>query len=107
VERTPSTQISFGVQWQGDNYYLRADLSYQNAFYGSPANLAEIPDRTILNLSGGMSFSNGLDVDVWVKNATDEEYVSNAFVVIAPFNNQYGEFLGERLTAGITAKYSF
>lgn len=107
IERAPNTQASFGIQWQGNNYYLRADLSYQDSFYASTVNIAELPDRTLLNLRGGVDVNDNLSISAWVENATDEKYVSNSFVVISRFNNQFGQYYGERLTAGVTAKYDF
>lgn len=111
IERTPQTQLSLGAQYDGvisnSDYYIRGDLSWQSAFYASSVNIAEIPSRTLLNLRGGVKFDNGFGVSAWVKNLADEEYVSNAFVVITRFNNQYGSFYGDRRTIGLTASYEF
>ncbi len=111
VERTPRTQISAGAQWDAEsslgNYYIRGDVSWQSSFYGDSVNVSEIPSRTLLNLRAGIELENGLSFSAWVKNLTDEEYVSNAFVILTPFNNQYATFLGSRRTMGISASYKF
>lgn len=111
VERTPRTQASLGAQWDGEystgTYFIRGDVSWQSAFYASTVNLAELPSRTLVNLRAGIALENGLAVSVWARNLFDEEYASNSFVVITPFNNQYGQFFGERQTFGITASWNF
>jgi len=111
IERTPRTQISAGAQWDGDfslgQYYIRGDVSWQSDFFAETANVSEIPSRTLVNLKAGLTFENGITLSAWVKNLTDEEYVSNAFVVISPFNNQYNTFFGQQRTLGVSATYDF
>ncbi|MFA3791129.1 TonB-dependent receptor [Aliiglaciecola sp. SL4] len=111
TERTPKSQASLGIQWEGSldsgYYYIRSDLSWQSKFYATTANVATIPSRTLLNLSAGIDLDNGISLNVWAKNATDEIYTSNAFVVISPFNDLYNLFYGERRTVGLNASYKF
>jgi len=111
VERAPRTQFSAGAQWDASfawgDYYIRGDLSWQSDFFADTVNLAEIPSRTLINLKAGLNFENGLSLSAWVKNLTDEEYVSNSFVVITAFNNQYGTFFGQQRTLGVNATYRF
>ncbi len=111
VERTPPTQASVGTQWEADinsdmSYFLRGDLSWQSDFYVSSANIATIPERTLLNLRAGLTYRN-IDFSIWGRNVTDEKYVSNAFAVFLPFGNTYGEFFGERATYGATIGVNF
>lgn len=112
IERTPPTQASFGIQWEGDigsgdsNYYLRTDFSYQSDFFASTANVGTIPDRFLVNGSAGVNFGN-FSVNAWIRNAFDKKYVSNSFVVVLPFGTTYGEFFGERRTFGMTGKVTF
>ncbi len=111
VERAPQTQVSFGAEYAGEmanaSFFVRSDVSWQSSFYASPVNVAELPSRTLVNLSAGIDWENGFGINAWVRNLADEEYVSNSFVVITPFNNLYNEFYGERRTIGITASYKF
>lgn len=113
IERTPSTQISFGTEWEGDipqldnaSYYIRGDLSWQNEFFASPINLATIPDRFLLGASAGVSVGP-VDASVWVRNLTDESFVSNTFVTIISFNNSYNTFFGDRRSFGATVELNF
>lgn len=112
IERTPATQASFGTQWEDEfaawdaTWNARADLTWQSDFYATSANLATIPARTLLSLRAGIQWDN-FDVSIWAKNVTDEEYVTNAYVVIIPFGNSYQTFYGAKRSIGITGKYSF
>lgn len=111
VERTPPTQASFGVQWDGefgddDSYFIRADSSWQSSFYADSANLGEIPSRFLVNGSAGVQIDN-FSVRIWARNLLDKKYLSNAFAVLLPFGNTYGEFFGERRSFGLTGKVNF
>ena len=112
IERTPPTQASLGVQWEDDlpfwgaTWNVRSDVTYQSEFYATSMNLGTIPERTLVSLRGAVQWDN-LDVSLWVKNATDEEYVSNAYVVLIPFGNTYQTFYGAKRSIGMTAKYKF
>ncbi len=111
VERSPRTQISAGAQWDGTigqaEYYLRGDASWQSDFFAESVNVAVIPSRTLFNLKAGISFDSGLSLSAWVKNLTDEEYVTNSFTVVTPGNVQYGTFFGQKRTLGVSARYVF
>lgn len=113
IERTPQTQASIGAQWDNRidawdaDYYVRTDISWQSSFFATTANVGEIPSRTLTNLRAGVTFANNFDVSVWARNLTDEQFVSNAFVVLLPFGNTYGNFFGERRTFGVTGRYRF
>jgi len=111
VERQAPTQASFGAQWDGEfgdgnGYFIRADASWQSDFFADSANLGIIPERFLTNASAGVSIDN-FEVRVWARNLFDKRYVSNAFVVLLPFGNTYGEFFGERRTFGITGSVDF
>ncbi|MEO0463870.1 MAG: TonB-dependent receptor [Pseudomonadota bacterium] len=112
VERTPPTQASFGAQWDGEfgdanSYFIRGDASWQSDFFGDSANLSIIPERFLVNASAGITFDDRVTVRIWARNLLDEAYTSNAFVVLLPFGNTYGQFFGERRTFGATATVDF
>ena len=111
IERAAPTQASIGAQWEGEfgdnnSYYLRTDASWQSDFFADSANLAIIPSRFLMNASAGVSIDD-ISVRLWVRNLLDKKYVSNAFVVLLPFGNTYGNFYGDRRSAGITASVDF
>ncbi|GAB5486911.1 MAG: hypothetical protein Pars2KO_04810 [Parasphingorhabdus sp.] len=111
VERTPATQASAGIQWDGElgddgTYFIRTDASWQSDFFADSANLGVIPSRFLVNAAAGGT-SGPVSVRVWVRNLFDKKYLSNAFVVLLPFGNTYGEFFGERRSFGVTTKVKF
>ncbi|QIQ86585.1 TonB-dependent receptor [Erythrobacter sp.] len=112
VERTPPTQASFGAQWDGEfgdgnSYFLRGDASWQSEFFGDSANVSIIPDRFLVNASAGLTFDDRYSVRIWARNLLDETYTSNAFIVLLPFGNTFGQFFGERRTFGATVTADF
>lgn len=111
IERAAPTQASGGIQWDSEfgvdnSYYIRADASWQSDFFSESANVGIIPERFLVNASAGVSVDR-FNVRVWARNLFDRKYVSNAFVVLLPFGNTYGEFFGERRTYGVTASVDF
>ena len=112
IERTPDTQFTFGAEYNDTipgadiDWFVRGDLSWQSEFFVTPVNLATIPDRTLISASAGLTYEN-VDLNFWVRNLTDEEYVSNSFAVIIPFGNAFNTFFGDRRSFGATAKYNF
>lgn len=112
VERTPPTQASVGAQWDGElgennSYFIRGDTSWQSDFYGDSANLSIIPDRFLVNASAGITFDDRYSLRIWARNLLDNTYTSNAFIVLLPNGNTYGQFFGERRTVGISATVDF
>lgn len=112
VERQAPFQLAVGGEWTNDiaawggELYVRGDISYQSKREAEAMNLAQIEARTIANASIGFVRPDW-DVSLWVRNLTDERYISNSFVVLLPFGNGYGTIFGERRTAGITARFRF
>ncbi|XUU60515.1 TonB-dependent receptor [Erythrobacter sp. HA6-11] len=111
VERQAPTQASFGAQYDGDfgdgnSYFIRTDASWQSDFFADSGNLGIIPDRLLVNAAAGVSIDN-FKVRLWARNLFDKKYTSNAFVVLLPFGNTYGQFFGERRTFGVTGSVDF
>lgn len=109
LERAPSVQASAGAEWEDQlpfwsgEYYLRGDVSYQSSHFADPMNLLRAPNRTIVNMSAGVSFEH-VDVVFWARNLTDKRYASNAFQILQAQGTTFvGEYLGERRTFGVTA----
>ena len=112
LPRSSDLQWNVGVQYDtalagtGLDLFLRADVVGQSEQYVSELNLATIPERTLLNLRGGVSNENW-SAELWVRNATDEDYVSNAFYIPSPFFVTYVPTFGPERRLGLTAKYNF
>jgi iron complex outermembrane receptor protein len=110
LARTPTTQLGLGVEYRNEfrawEYRLRGDLSYQDKQYAEVLNLATLPSRTLLDVNLSMtSPSRNLTLTLWGKNVTDEEYVSNSFVIA--FANNYGASLAPGAAWGLSMRYAF
>lgn len=111
LSRSPDTQWNIGGTYSGTfgsdkSYFLRADLVGQTEQFVSELNVAVIPSRTILNLRAGVS-SESWSAEFWMKNVADEEYVSNAFYIVNPFQAEYVPTWGNRRQYGVNVNYSF
>lgn len=113
LPRAPRFQASLGAGWtgdlnsKGDEYFIRADMSYQSDFFSDPMNLAEVSSRFLVNARAGVEF-NDLRISLWARNLFDRQYVSSAqFLLQNGAPNFLGNFYGERRTIGVTAGYNF
>ncbi|MBU2980013.1 TonB-dependent receptor [Alteromonas sp. C1M14] len=111
LARSPKTQWNVGIEYSNYyndeyEYFVRADLVGQSDQYVSELNLATIPSRALLNLRAGINNENW-SAELWVKNATDEEYVSNAFYIPSAFFVSYVPTWGNLRRMGVTVKYNF
>ncbi|MEM8981453.1 MAG: TonB-dependent receptor [Pseudomonadota bacterium] len=113
VERQAPLQIAAGLEWNNSiaswndvGFFARGDIAYQSEQEAESMNLAQIEARTIVNASAGFE-SDNWRVWLWSRNLTDERYVTNAFVVLIPFGNGYGNIFGERRTFGLSGTYRF
>lgn len=112
LPRTPETQVSLGLEYSDKllntnlDYTVRGDISYQSEMQATPLNIATIESRTLANLNFIVSETDDKwNVNLWVKNLTDEEYIANSFVTGSP--RRYITSFGDKRTFGITGKYNF
>jgi iron complex outermembrane receptor protein len=114
LPRSPDTMASgylsfdteFGNGWQLN---ARADVSYTGEIPQYSLPFAYWASRTLMNARVGMS-RGPLDVALWARNLTDEEYVSagiNQPGVTQPLTFTPNVSLGERRTWGVTVGYAF
>lgn len=111
LPRSSDFQWNVGAQYNGSfgngfGYFLRADLVGQSDQFVSELNTATIPERTLLNLRAGLN-GEAWSAEFWVKNATDELYVSNAFYIPSPFFVDYVPTFGNQRRFGLALNYSF
>jgi iron complex outermembrane receptor protein len=93
--------------WKGSRYFLAGDISYKSKQFVDPLLLAWVPDRTLLNASGGIS-AGPVSFEVFVRNLLDKKFVTASQYVLAGNTNvRYNGILGERRTAGVTLRYRF
>jgi iron complex outermembrane receptor protein len=105
LDRAYTFAFTAGANWEASltdsiDYYIRADVTYQNKQYAEEMNLAWLPSRTLVNASIGLVGGEMWEVQLWGKNLFDKKYVANSLFII-----QFGSYspsYGERLTAGAT-----
>lgn len=82
VDRISQHQFYLSPQyeWRSGNwdYYVRGDIAYQSEQFQRTLNLQTIEGRTIVNGRFGVINDNGLEISVWAKNLTDENYFAAA-----------------------------
>jgi len=96
----------FNNGWRG---FARGEITYRTKQYVDEANLAFVPERILVNASAGLTIGN-FDVQIWVRNLLDKEYVSNAFFLIGTsgaLSTSVNPVLGEKRTAGLTGTFRF
>ena len=111
LPRSSDTQWNLGLQYDGAfnndiTYFLRADYVGQSEQFISEVNIGTIPSRELLNLRAGIGNDNWT-AELWVKNATDELYASNAFYIPNPFFIALVPTFGNQRRIGLDLKYSF
>jgi iron complex outermembrane receptor protein len=116
LERVPDFNGVAGFSWDGqfgnasrNRYFIRGDITYKTKQYMDEANLSFVPDRALGNLSAGVTLGN-IELIAWVKNLTDEKYVSTSFFLIGTngaLSASYTPVLGELRTFGLTGNWKF
>lgn len=113
-EFNASANIAFDTPLAGGDWSLfaRADVGHTGKAYTMTYNIAEIAARTLVNARIGVRRGGNLEVALWGRNITDEEYVS-AVIFQPHFNQPIGVAFtpnvsqGEGATFGLTASYKF
>ena len=95
----------------GWGYYLRGTYLYESEVQVSepiPTIVGAQPERTInsVDLSAGLDFGNDLELQVWVRNATEDEYITTYFAVPAQSGIVNG-YPSEPRTYGMNLRKSF
>jgi len=93
----------------GDAYgYVRIEHVYEDEVQIVENISADIATRSMdmINASAGLSFSNGLEFNLWGRNLTNDEFLQSAFPVPAQTGSVNG-YPNTPRTYGLTAKYNF
>ncbi len=109
LPRTSEVQGALGVQWQAPltdqiDYFARGDVTYQSKQYLTNLNVGNVPSRTLVNTRLGLESENW-DLEFWVRNLFDEEYVSSSLFL--GFANAYVGALGPKRSWGLTGRVRF
>lgn len=113
LPRTPRFMASAGAEFRsayngdGDEFFIRGDVSYQDRFYADTINLAGSPSRFLANARAGIELGN-FDIAVWARNLFDKKYISTSTAIVQSGGaNLFGAYYGERRTIGVTASVDF
>lgn len=114
LERTPEFDALLGLTYEtefsnGWRFFARADGTYQTKQFADEANLAFVPDRTLVNASAGLTVG-AFNFQLWAKNIFDKKYVTSALFLIGTGGGgsaSYVPILGERRTIGLTVSANF
>jgi len=103
IERTPEYTARLGVQYTNPaGYYGRVDVRTQGSVYFNPANTLEQDAYIVTDLKAGYRFSQW-DIYAFVRNLTDEEYLTSAAEQTTGTLLTYGT----PMTFGIGARFNF
>ena len=103
-----NTNVTYSFSLGQARSYVRLEHVYEDEVQlvdGIPKDIASRKVNTF-NASAGISFANGIDVNLWGRNLNEDEYLLTAFPSVA----QEGSFSGypsQPRTYGLTLKYNF
>ena len=107
-EKSVSAGLIYSMEFDnGSDGYVRADYLYE-----SDVHLAEnVPDflrgqSNTLNASAGLTFENGVEVQLWIRNLTEDKHYLSAFPIPIQAGS-FGAYPNQPRTYGATVSFSF
>ena len=103
-----NTNISYSFDLLGAYSYVRLEHVYEEDVQvvdNIPSSIAGREVNTV-NASAGMSWSNGMEFNLWGRNIFDDEYLLSAFPSVAQAGSVSG-YPNQPATYGLTLKYNF
>jgi iron complex outermembrane receptor protein len=100
--------ITYNFELDNDIYgYARADYIYESEVH-LVENVPETMTREVstINLSTGLTFSNGVSAQLWVRNLTNDEYFLSAFPTPIQ-SGSFNAYPSQPRTFGINVAYEF
>ena len=107
-ELSTNTNISYSFDLLGAYSYVRLEHVYEEDVQvvdNTPSSIAGREVNTV-NASAGMSWSNGMEFNLWGRNIFDDEYLLSAFPSVAQAGSVSG-YPNQPATYGLTLKYNF
>ena len=107
-EFSSNTNIAYRFDLGGIDTYVRVEHVYEDEVQVVDNISSDIASREInmFNASAGMTFSNGLEFNLWGRNLNDDEYLLSAFPSVAQSGSLSG-YPNQPRTYGLTVKYNF
>jgi len=112
VAGVPDIALSFGAQYSFDisdnaDGYVRADYQYEDETRTNDNLPASVVRKVnTLNAAAGFDFSNGLALQFWVRNLTNDENFTSGFPGPAQAGTFYS-YPNQPRTYGVNARYNF
>ncbi|MEL7042625.1 MAG: TonB-dependent receptor [Pseudomonadota bacterium] len=105
------TSLYFAGKYEfelGDNDgFIRADYQYEDDIQvvdGIPAEFAS-REVSLVNASAGITTPSGLEISIWGRNLTDDEYIQSAFAAV--FQDGVNGYPNAPQTYGVTLRKTF
>ncbi|MEO1405187.1 MAG: TonB-dependent receptor [Pseudomonadota bacterium] len=91
----------------GMDAFVRGDYQYEDEIQVVDGIAAEFASRevSLFNASAGIITENGLEVSVWGRNLTDDEYIQSAFAAV--FQDGVNGYPNAPATYGVTVRKRF
>ena len=107
-ELSTNTNISYSFDLLGAYSYVRLEHVYEEDVQVVDNIPSSIAGREVnmVNASAGMSWSNGMEFNLWGRNIFDDEYLLSAFPSVAQAGSISG-YPNQPATYGLTLKYNF
>ena len=107
-ELSTNTNITYNFQLAGALSYVRVEHVYEDEVQVVDGIPAEIASREVntFNASAGMTFSNGIELNLWGRNLNNDEYLLSAFPSVAQAGS-FSTYPNQPRTYGLTFKYNF
>jgi outer membrane receptor protein involved in Fe transport len=97
-----------GVDGPEDLSFIRGEYVYEDEVQVIENVPAEVASREVsmLNASFGLAFDNGVEITVWGRNLTDDEFLQSAFPAVAQLGS-YSGYPNQPRTYGVTFRARF
>ena len=107
-EFSANTNITYNFTSGSTLGYVRVENVYESEVQVVDNIPSSIAGRRInmVNASGGLTFSNGVQFNLWGRNLTGDEYLLSAFPSVAQAGSISG-YPSQPRTYGLTVKYNF
>ncbi|MEI9928684.1 MAG: TonB-dependent receptor [Sphingomonas sp.] len=107
----PEFSISTGVNYSheianGLKLTLHTDFDHTSSVQIAEGTVLTAREINLLNMSAGVQFSNGLEVQVWGRNVTNDQYLSTIFSSVAQSGSISG-YPSQPRTYGVTGRFKF
>lgn len=108
AELATNTNVTYNFEIGGALAYVRLEHVYEEEVQIIQAIPKSVASREVntFNASAGLSFNNGIDINLWGRNINNDEYLSSIFPSVAQAGS-LSNYPSQPRTYGVTLKYNF